>query len=222
MRHEYKHQITYMDYLIISDRLQHLAKRDMNVGNDKTYQVNSLYLDNIWDKALREKLDGLENREKFRIRYYNQDTSYIRLEKKSKIHGLCEKRAAKLTKEEVLKICSHNIEFLRDSNNELLAELYAKMKFQLLRPKTIVSYTREPFVYAPGNVRITFDSHIKTSLYQNKLFEEEYTSISTEPELLIMEVKYDAFLPDIMKQAVRVNERLASSFSKYAICRMYG
>lgn len=222
MRHEYKHQITYGDYLIISKRLQYLAKRDTHVQGEGTYQVNSLYFDNDKDKALREKLDGVAKREKFRIRYYNNDTSYIRLEKKSKIYGLCDKQSAPLTKEEVIRLCDHDVTFLADTGNQLLQELYVKMKHQLLRPKTIVIYDREPFVYEPGNVRITFDSHIRTGLYRNRLFTEGEVSIPAAPGVIIMEVKYDAFLPEVMQQAVRVSDRPAAAFSKYAISRIYG
>ena len=40
------------------------------------------------------------------------------------------------------------------------------MKTQQLRPRVLVSYVREPYVYAAGNVRVTFDSNIRTSLFQ--------------------------------------------------------
>lgn len=222
MRHEYKHRISYADYLVITSRLKHIASRDANVGETGRYMVHSLYFDNLSDKALREKLDGVDKREKFRIRYYNQDTSYIRLEKKSKIHGLCDKQSAPLTREQVEQIVNGQTEFLKEAPQELLRELYLKMKNQLLRPKTIVDYEREPYVYAPGNVRITFDSHIKTGLFHRHLFEEQLVTVPTEPQTMIMEVKYDAFLPEIIQQAVRVPNRQASAFSKYAMCRIYG
>lgn len=222
MRHEYKRRINYEDYLAIRSRLRALASRDAHVGADGTYLVHSLYFDNLYDKALREKIDGVENREKFRIRYYNGDADYIRLEKKSKQHGLCEKQAAPLTKEEVCAICNGEIDFFRLKNNRLLQELYAKMRYQLLKPIVLVEYRREPYVYAPGNVRITFDSEIRTGLYHRRLFTETYATAPTECGAIIMEVKYDAFLPEIMEKAVRVPGRSSMAYSKYAACRMYG
>lgn len=222
MRHEYKHRINYEDYLIIKNRLKYLAKPDAHVGEDGKYEIHSLYFDNLSDKALREKLDGVDRREKFRIRYYNEDTDYIRLEKKSKIHGLCDKQSAPLTKEETIKLCHGDTSFLLSSDRPLLQELYAKMRYQMLKPRVIVDYEREPFVYAPGNVRITFDSNIRTSLYHDRLFEGDYLGVPTEKDCIILEVKYDAFLPEIMEKAVQVPNRQASAFSKYAVCRMYG
>ncbi len=221
MRHEYKHQINYEDYLVIRSRLRMLARPDSHAGVDGKYLIHSLYFDNFSDRALREKIDGVDRREKFRIRYYNENTDYIRLEKKSKLRGLCEKQSAKLTREEVMRICRGDYAFLSSSQTPLLQELYAKMRFQLLRPRVIVDYEREAYVYGPGNVRVTFDRHIRTGLYHNSLFAGPFPTVPAQ-ENLILEVKYDAFLPEIMERAVRVPGRQSCAFSKYAVCRMYG
>lgn len=222
MRHELKHRITYEDYLIIKSRLRHIMKPDRFAGMDGRYRIHSLYFDNPSDKALREKIDGVDKREKFRIRYYNHNTNHIRLEKKIKIHELCDKISAPLTKEEVTMICRNDFRFLKSKSHPLLQEFYAKMTYQLLRPKVIVDYEREPYVYAPGNVRVTFDSGIRTGIYANVLFDNPLLTAPTEPDTIIMELKYDAFLPEIIEKAVRVPNRQKTAFSKYAICRMYG
>lgn len=222
MRHEFKHRINYEDYLIITSRLKHIAKRDAHAGGTGKYQVHSLYFDNLSDKALREKIDGVEGREKFRIRYYNEDTDFIRLEKKSKFHGLCDKQSAGLTREQTINICAGGFSFLKAEESSLLRELYAKMTYQVLRPKVIVDYDREPYIYSSGNVRITFDSEIRTGIYHNRLFDGPLLTAPTEPGTIIMEVKYDAFLPEIIEKAVRVPNRQMAAFSKYAVCRMYG
>lgn len=222
MRHEWKHRINYDDYLVISSRLRQIAQYDSHAGKQGIYTVHSLYFDNLNDKVLREKLDGVDRREKFRIRYYNDNTSYIMLEKKSKIHGLCDKQSVPLTKEQVEDICSGDIEFLLYSGQPLCQELYAKMRYQLLKPRCIVDYERVPFVYGPGNVRVTFDSNIRTGLYHDKLFDREVATIPAEKGTIILEVKYDAFLPEIIEKAVQVPNRRATAFSKYAACRVYG
>ena len=112
-RHEYKHRINLMDIYCLRTRLSAVMKHDGNAGTDGTYLVKSLYFDNYMDKALREKIDGVNKREKFRIRYYGTDTSFIRLEKKSKINGLCNKESVRITKEECQSIIDGNIEFMR-------------------------------------------------------------------------------------------------------------
>ena len=158
-RHEWKHEINYADMLALRHRLGAVMQRDKNAVDGK-YLIHSLYFDNAADKALREKLDGVNNREKFRIRYYNHDTSLIHLEKKSKRNGLGSKEMAELTAAEAQSIVDGDWEWMKDADRPLVQELYHKMQSQGLRPKTIVDYIREPFVYAPGNVRITFDKNI--------------------------------------------------------------
>ena len=147
--------------LILRQRLSAVMQRDKNAGDGK-YFIRSLYFDNAADKALREKLDGVNNREKFRIRYYNYDTSLIHLEKKSKRNSLGSKGTAKLTATEAQAIVDGDVEWMKDADRPLVRELYAKMRSQGLGPKTIVDYVREPFVYAPGNVRVTLDYCLRT------------------------------------------------------------
>ena len=218
-RHEYKHQINLADIYGLRTRLSAIVKHDSNCDADGTYFVKSLYFDNYMDKALREKIDGVNKREKFRIRYYGTDTSFIRLEKKSKINGLCNKVTCRITAEECKKIIDGDIEFMKDSEFELMRELYSKMKYQLLRPKCIVAYTRECFVYPPGNVRVTLDMNICGSNNVKEFLNPDLPFLQTYHEA-ILEVKWDEYLPQIIRDCVQVKSRRSAAFSKYAAIRI--
>lgn len=220
-RHELKYQINMLDYHTIKNRLCALMAIDPNSDTDGRYLIRSLYFDNANDKALWEKLDGLNEREKFRIRYYNGDKTYIRLEKKSKLNGLGNKQSAILSYEDSLAIIQCNWKVLQQSKQPLVLELYSKMQSQLLRPKTIVQYVREAYVYPPGNVRITFDSELKTGLFSTNLFDMDTPMVTPLEPVVLMEVKYDNFLPDIITRLIRTGHRRAAAFSKYAACRTY-
>ena len=152
-RHEWKHEINYQDRLILQTRLAAVMRPDPH-AIDGRYRIRSLYFDTPADTALREKIDGMNRREKFRIRYYNGDTSYIVLKKKSKLNGLCAKESCRLTAEEARRIADGDFHFLAADDRPLCVELYAGMTGKGLRPKTIVDYTRIPFCFAPGNVRV--------------------------------------------------------------------
>ena len=218
-RHEYKHQINLADIYGLRTRLSAIVKHDSNCDADGTYFVKSLYFDNYMDKALREKIDGVNRREKFRIRYYGTDTSFIRLEKKSKINGLCNKVTCRITAEECQKIIDGDIKFMKDSEHELMRELYSKMKYQLLRPKCIVAYTRECFVYPPGNVRVTLDMNICGSNNVKEFLNPDLPFLQTYHEA-ILEVKWDEYLPQIIRDLVQVKSRRSAAFSKYAAIRI--
>ena len=219
-RHEWKHEINASDMIAIRQRLRAMAKPDVHAVDGK-YLIRSLYFDDISDKALREKLDGVNRREKFRIRYYNGDTSLIHLEKKSKWNGLGTKDTAVLTQAEAQAIVNGELDWMPSSGRPLVQELYSKMR-RGLRPKTIVDYTREPFVYAPGNVRVTLDYNIRTGLGCTDFLNTDCVTVPAGNAPIILEVKWDAFLPDIIRDAVQLTGRRVSAFSKYAQCRIYG
>ncbi len=220
-RHEWKHEISFSDRLALQARLGAVCRPDPHAPGG-LYQIRSLYFDTPADRALREKLDGVSRREKFRIRYYNLDASLIHLEKKSKWGGLGTKETAELTPAEAQAIVDGDLDWMADSGRPLVRELYLKMIAQGLAPKTIVDYTRRPFVFPPGNVRVTLDYDIRTGLGSTDFLNPDCTTIPAGDPVTILEVKWDAFLPDIIRDAVRLNGRRAGAFSKYAACRVYG
>lgn len=219
-RHEWKYEINLSDKITLRQRLQAVAQPDEHTIDGK-YEIRSLYFDNPEDKALREKLDGVNVREKFRIRYYNGDTSYIHLEKKSKKGNIGSKESALLTKKEAQEMIDGNYEWMPQHEKPLVRELYTKITIGGLRPKTIVDYTREPYVYAPGNVRVTIDYNIRTGLFHTDFLNPECPTIPIVGSPIILEVKWDSWLPDIIRGAIQVKDCHSISFSKYAACRAY-
>ena len=219
-RHEWKHELNHGDMMVLRQRLGAVMERDSHAV-DGRYFIRSLYFDNGADKALREKLDGVNIREKFRIRYYDFNTSLIHLEKKSKRGGLGSKEQAELTAEEAQKIVDGDVAWMQNDRRPLVRELFEKMRSQGLRPKTIVDYTREPFVYGPGNVRVTLDYNIRTGLRSTDFLNRDCVTIPAGDAPIILEVKWDAYLPAVIRDIVQLEGRRTSAFSKYAICRIY-
>lgn len=261
-RHEWKHEISYLDRRVIRARMQAVARPDPHAVNGR-YFIRSLYFDSPNDRALRDKLDGVSFREKFRIRYYNNDLSFIHLEKKGKQGGLGTKEQVLLRAEEAGKIAEGDLDWIGErlateeaalsegevsstgtgclvsqsggagtagGNNRLmqnahprplLQELYRRMLTEGLRAKVIVDYTREPFIYDPGNVRVTLDYNIRTGLRNTDFLNPDAVTIPAYDSPIILEVKWDEYLPGIIKDAVQLPNRRAGAFSKYASCRMY-
>ena len=220
-RHEAKIAINVADALVIRQRMRALAKPDP-FAKDGRYLIRSLYFDTPGDRALREKLDSVNRREKFRIRMYDNDPSFIQLEKKSKLDGLGTKCKARLSADEVRRIIEGDVDWMLASGRPLVQELYAKWHGQLLRPKTIVQYVREPFVFEPGNVRVTLDSDLRTGVYSLGFLDPCCPLVPAADAPTLMEVKWDDFLPGIIQDAVQLGGRRGAAFSKYAACRMYG
>ena len=195
-------------------------KKDVHAIDGK-YFIRSLYFDNAQDKALMEKINGVNIREKFRIRYYNHDTSVIHLEKKSKINGLCLKESTFLTKEMAQAIVDGDYGWMMNSGEPLIQELYSKIMSQGLRPKTIVDYEREPFVFPAGNVRVTLDYNIRTGMACTDFLNPDCVTVPAG-NAIILEVKWDEYLPDIIRDIVQLPSCRTGNYSKYAVCRIYG
>ncbi|MBE5822272.1 MAG: polyphosphate polymerase domain-containing protein [Clostridiales bacterium] len=220
-RHELKYEINYSEYIVLRNRLKNIMKQDSHVNSEGNYLIRSIYFDNYKNKALKEKIDGKKLREKFRIRYYNNNLNYIVLEKKTKVNNLCKKFSAKLTEEECKKILDGDYEWMLKAGDELIKEFYIKLKNEVLRPSVLVSYTREPYVYSAGNVRVTFDFNIRSSMYSQDFLNKDIIDIDvSEANIVIMEVKYDEFLPDIIFDIIQNNNCRQEAFSKYCVSKL--
>lgn len=218
-RHELKHYINYADVLELRARLSFVASLDKYAAQGNGYRVKSLYFDNYNDKVLKEKIDGVNEREKFRLRLYNEDTSFIRLEKKSKKNGICFKESTIITANECRELLDGNLAMLKENGNPLCLELYTKMHYQQLRAKNIVDYRREAFVYSLGNIRVTLDYDIRTSNNVHDFLKAEPVPVPISG-VYILEVKYDNFLPEIIRGIVSLSSRRSTAFSKYAATRI--
>lgn len=219
-RHEYKYPINACDCEILERRLKHIMESDPHTGPGGAYVIRSLYFDNAYDKALFEKINGADPRSKFRIRIYNGRDDFITLEKKVKCGELTQKLQARITREECDKITSGDIDWMLDDGRGVVAELYAKMRGEGLRPKVIVEYTRTPFIYRAGNVRVTLDRRIRSGVFSTDLFDP--ASIVETGDMDVLEVKYDRFLPDVIKMAIYPIGYDRESMSKYEVCRKFG
>ncbi len=221
LRHELKYRINSQDDRILTSRLRELFSHDEYAGSHGSYRVSSIYFDTPYDKALRQKAEGINFREKFRIRYYGDDHSFIRLEKKFKMNGKCGKHGVSLTYGEAEKILEGDIDHLLHKSHPLLIEFYSKMRGQLLAPKTIVVYDREAFVYHPGNVRITIDRDLRTGMNSVDFFNTGRPRTSVGAGESVLEIKYDEYLPELVKIAVQIPCGHITAYSKYAVCRRY-
>ena len=205
--------------MILRSRLKVIAKADKNTDENGGYKIRSLYFDNFADKAVMEKQAGISRREKFRIRYYNDNNDFIRLEKKAKINTLTYKINTPITKQQCEALLRGNYECIKNEDAPLMIELYTKIHTELLRPKNIVDYEREVYVYPAGNVRVTFDRNIRMSNSIQQFLEPDSVMIPSA-NAFILEIKYDGFLPEVIRNILQVDRRVHTEFSKYVVSRI--
>lgn len=221
-RHEYKYMINKMEEDILIIQAEGLMERDFHATSDGAYIVRSLYFDDYEDNCLMENESGLDLRSKFRMRYYNDDRTYVRLEKKSKVHGMTQKESCLLNLEECRQLINGKVPSISAELSEKKKRLFLEMQFHNMIPKVIVSYERVPFVYVAGNVRITFDRKITSSNDTMHFLEGGYSERPILPQgFSILEVKWDELLPSLIKDVMQMDSLQWTAFSKYYMCRVY-
>ena len=221
-RHEFKYFINYFEYESLKRRLNAVLKRDKFADENGDYHIRSLYFDDIRNTALYEKQAGVLTRKKYRIRIYNIDDSVIKLEKKSRIGQFINKESASLTREEYNKIINQDIIFLKQSDNKLLQEFYFDMVAYCYKPKVIVDYVREAYISNINNIRITFDKSLKTGLNKIDIFHKDLLTVDViEEPKMILEIKYNHFLPNHIKNILQIKSSQRWAISKYVMCRKF-
>lgn len=219
-RHELKYYINYLEMPPLIARISTVMSMDKHSINPEGYNIRSLYFDGVHDHALYDKNDGIFGREKYRIRIYNGSDSIINLERKSKYGDFISKESANMSREEYDAILNGNYDLIAKRTEPLMKDFYHALQYRLFKQRVIVHYIRAAYTYELGNVRVTFDKELKAGINGMDLFDNRiiYENI-LYPEQLVLEVKFDKFLPDVIRQLVQPERFVRSSISKYVLCR---
>ena len=224
-RHEYKYLMSQAQILMENVKINTIAQVDPNAREQGYYNIRSLYFDDYENSCFRANENGLDNREKYRIRIYNGSKECIKLELKQKCHGMTLKRSCKLSLQQCESLMTGRAPSDIKEDQQVLWELVYLMETRLMRPKVIVDYDRIPYIYRPydANVRITFDKNIKSSSDVNSFLDTKVGGRGILPVgYALMEVKFDDFLPDEIYSLLQMNGIQLSTFSKYYLCRKFG
>lgn len=219
LRHEFKYIIDRRTYQLIKGRLKGLISPDEHSINGG-YHIRSLYFDDRYGSALDEKESGIMQRRKYRIRIYEKSDKLIKLERKEKFGDYISKPSATVTKDEFYSICNGECSFLL-SKSKLEQDFFCEIRTKGLAPAVIVDYYREAFVCKEGNVRITFDSDLQAGMNTADIFSENiHLADCFEPGTLLLEVKYDDYIPKHISQALQAGSLTKTANSKYVLCRL--
>lgn len=215
MRNEKKYYLSHIQAANLLTLTNSLLKRDKHSLPNGGYLISSVYFDTPSLDFYYEKENGIFHRKKYRIRYYNNDYSYISLECKEKLGSVTKKTSERISKEEFDRIMSGDISVFANAEEPLKKEFFGLYKEKNIRPKCNVIYNREAFVHPLSNTRITFDNNIKVS---NTGSSDEYFVFENNP--VVLEIKYDKFFPKYLSDILSVSQK-EISVSKYQSCIKY-
>ena len=219
-RHELKFKISNAAAEVLKQKLSLILDKDkFAYYKDGSYLIKSLYFDDRESSSYYEKMDGVLYRKKYRIRMYNDDETFIRLEKKMKHNNFTAKEQILISKDIYSKILNGKIDEI-DKPKGLLLEFINDYKTKGLVPSIIVEYHRLAFTYPISEVRITFDSNVQSGLYNYDLFDTKYPRFDVlEPGMQVLEVKFNEVLPLHIANILNDIPSAREAVSKFAICR---
>lgn len=221
-RHEYKYLISKADAELLKRRLPYIMERDPHAGPTGQYTIRSLYFDDFSGTAYYDKVDGVNYRAKYRIRFYNYDPSILKLEKKEKLGNLTRKTAQTITKNDARALEFALTGGCPDTREGLVEELRLQFISKGLRPRVLVDYDRTPFICRDGNTRITLDENVRTRPYIAHLFASPRAMVpAMDADQVILEVKFDDFIPQYLLDALADIPRVNMAISKFAMCMNY-
>ena len=217
-RNEWKYFISQWERMALRQRFREVMKPDP-YARDGTYMIRSIYFDDYWNSAYNDKMAGVNERIKYRIRIYDYSDRSIKLERKMKVGSYIHKDSASITREEFEQIMEGRYDFLLGHKHQLCREFYYECTSKVMRPKVIVDYEREPYIMEEGDVRITFDSNVRAAAATEHIFDPNLPSFEVFPTgKLVMEVKFTEFLPQLIRDVLPPREQEISAISKYTYC----
>ena len=218
-RSEKKYMINPQQKRVIASRLEKFCQVDPNAGDNNSYRVSSLYFDDYMNSGVEDKLIGNLKRKKFRIRVYNGSDDFIKLERKVKHVNMCLKDAVRISREQYNAIKSGDLSILKNLENAVCRDFYALYRNRKLRPKVIVDYNRQCFIFPHGNVRVTMDNNLHSSVGNCDLFSPGTFMPVLSKEQIVLEVKYTGFLPSVIRDMIQHGSGNMEAISKYTYCR---
>jgi hypothetical protein len=221
-RREIKFSIPQVVAFQLQQRLRLVLPPDKNNRGSEGYIVRSLYFDSFDDKDFHNKIAGVEAHKKIRLRNYPPGSTSAKLELKVKTGVWQRKRSITLNRQDAEAIISGDFSPLLRTGQPLGEQLYYAMTGDIYRPKCVVQYRRVAFMLPTNDIRITLDSRIEASEANWDLFSDKIPFYPvSRSDVVILEVKYDHFLLDFVKEMLSMVDKSPVSYSKYIMGRRY-
>lgn len=211
-RLEHKYLITYLDYLKIIHAIKATMIHDQH-GDNESYLVNSIYLDDIVYTGAADKAFGNQIHKKYRIRHYD-DIAKKKLELKFKEGNESSKYSTMISEEIFQAIISQNLDILEQHfDDELIRRYTLDMLKSNLLPRCYITYQREAYKDELDNIRITFDHSLSAERYLGS--QEGFDMKLMSDTTMIMEIKYEHYIPSAVKELMKKISLNQIAYSKY-------
>lgn len=218
-RHEIKFILSSMEYSQLRRLIGAFAGRDENARTDKGYYIRSLYFDTLTNLDYKSKIMGLSERKKIRLRIYDVSAETVKLEIKNKENDYSVKETSIITRADALNLMQGRYDILLKYNDAVCKKVYNNFINNIYMPKIIVDYDREAYSFPIENIRLTFDKGVRVSKNTDMFCNNAAMCSVLSCEQIILEVKFDGFLPEHIRNALSSAHMQRMSISKYCMAR---
>ncbi|MEH6942316.1 polyphosphate polymerase domain-containing protein [Bacillus sp. JJ722] len=220
-RKELKYLINASQYGFISNVFDGVLIPDKNNGAFG-YKIRSLYFDTPFNKDFYERIDGIENRKKIRLRTYDVNSPKVKLEIKRKIGISQKKDSLVMHRDDAQRLIECDYEVLLKYDNKIASIIYNIMKIDHYRPVVLIEYRRKAFIHTTNNIRITLDSDICSNELQLDFFNKDAVLYPLfDYDTKVLEVKYNKFLYRWISDILASCDVKQQSVSKYSLSRSF-
>ena len=218
-RREKKYLIGKHEAALILGRVKATLRADPHNG-PTGYKVRSLYFDTVFDEDFWDRINGLHDRRKIRLRLYPPNLDIAHLEMKEKSGQEQRKRSLRMNKKDAETMAGGKTDVLLGYENDFATELYLTMNREGYVPRGISEYNRMAFFGIANDIRITFDSSLRGAVTSEALFKENLpASPVLSSEDVVLEVKYKNFLLGYVRDILGDNCKIEQAVSKYSMGR---
>lgn len=219
-RYENKFLIDRATYQNIQEKLLYHMELDEYNKAHEFYTISNIYYDTKDNDLIRNSLSKPKYKEKLRLRSYGvpREDDKVYLEIKKKVNGLVNKRRTSLKLGEAYAFASTGVkpELKEYMNGQVLNEIEYILKRYDLEPRLYLAYDRKAmFSRDNRDIRITFDTNIRTRREDLKLESGDHGDLLLEKELWLMEVKAERSIPLWLSRLLSEYKIYSTSFSKY-------
>lgn len=222
-RHEDKFLINPMQYARLRAMVSAVMRVDAYAQNGRGYPIRSLYFDTLSNRDYHEKADGVDERQKLRLRVYGASASVAKLEIKHRKEGGIFKESVTLAREEAEELLKPGADpaFLLAHASEAARNAYALFKTRGYAPAAVIDYRREAYTLPFYQIRVTFDSDIRAGREARGFFDPQlHLTPVLPPDEIVLEVKYNHMFPAFLKPVTGMAEGQEMSISKYYQARL--
>lgn len=220
-RKELKYYISPIENINLNNVLKKFLIQDKNMVGDGGYFIRSLYFDNLDNGAFHEKIEGIEDREKYRMRIYDLDSNEVKFEIKHKKKSTIIKESAIISRFDAIEVQNGNYDVLLKYKNPILSKIYKKFITEKYLPVCLVDYNRKAYLYDIHKIRITFDENISGNIIDLDLFSKTANMKKLiSDKISVLEVKYDHELPTWIKNIIKPKGVVRLAVSKFCLARL--